>query len=201
MNRLKYILLGATIMGLLLALSSFTGLSATLAGEMRPLLAQIVNTSDNPVPVVQQGSTNISGEVTAKQGGEWNVGISPLANTVNVANLPSATTLRYGHGVIYPPNTGYPRFYEIPVGVVVTDVLASGVFCDPTCMFYLYALPPGDDFSGLNNLTALGVFVAGVESHELHFTSGLRSTNELRIGFYMMQATGQVAITWVGYED
>ena len=68
-------------------------------------------------------------------------------------------------------------------------------------MFYMYEREPGEDFTGLNNLTALGVFVDRLESVQLHFSSGLRSTSDRLIGFYVTNYPGQLAITWTGYEE
>ena len=49
----------------------------------------------------------------------------PVTGSVNVVNLPSATSLRDGHVILQNPESGdRPRYYDIPVGVVVTDVLA-----------------------------------------------------------------------------
>jgi hypothetical protein len=63
MNKLRYILLGAVLMVIVIALSGFTGLG-NVAQEMKPLLAKIVNTPDEPVPVA--GQVNVTNPVTVE---------------------------------------------------------------------------------------------------------------------------------------
>jgi hypothetical protein len=111
--RTKIIALSAAVLLLSIHAVAVTDIRGVIAqGQNRmPLLAEIVNTDEDPVPVSLQGTGDVSGDVNATQAGEWsvdaqqqgdwnvnsaqdgdwNVGIDPDANTVRVDGLSAST--------------------------------------------------------------------------------------------------------------
>ncbi len=146
MNRLKYILLGAMLMGLLLALSGFAGLNKVIANEMKPLLVQIVNTIDNPVPVTVPGPVVVKEDVATKSDhisaeglpvGEFSrVSIETINASLVVLTVRDGDHIKYSlfnqdgtfAGVpIDISGTGETKFFPFPQKVPVTDIVISCV--------------------------------------------------------------------------
>ncbi len=116
-----------TTMAFAVAALVFTPAGQAVADTMRPILVQVINDGNSPVPVT--GTTSITGTadvnvvslpaVQAQQSGSWNVGINGTPN-VNVANLPTSTPVR--GTLIATPEAG--------TGPVETMVLANALLTD-----------------------------------------------------------------------
>jgi hypothetical protein len=111
--RTKIIALSTAVLLLSIHAVAFTDIRGVVAESQNrvPLLAEIINSDDDPVPVSLQGTGEVSGDVNATQAGEWNVdatqqgdwnvisaqdgdwnvGIDPDANTIQIDGLSAAT--------------------------------------------------------------------------------------------------------------
>ena len=92
----------------------------------------VVNSPAEPVPVVQKGASVVEGQVEAQQAGPWTVGVNnlPAVQNVNVLNdalrvIGTAPPLARGGGNFLLERYGEGVFFDLPPGIVLTDVSVS----------------------------------------------------------------------------
>lgn len=92
----------------------------------------VLNTPGQPVPIVAQGPATVEGTVAASQSGPWTVGVDnlPAVQNVNVLNdtlrvVGSTRTLVRGGGWFRLERSGEAAIFEVPSGVVLTDLAVS----------------------------------------------------------------------------
>jgi hypothetical protein len=186
------------LLTLIVFLSSTVAVDLAMADKDEPpepppiFQTRVVNDETEPVPV--------TGIVTI---GNFPV---PVTGAVSVDNLPLDETsdslrtisakdyLRDGYGTI--ALSAFERQLAIPEGVVLTDAMLRrwSISDNDLCQIYLYRIQDAV-FSSMFDLypSAENPLV------ELHFESGLRSTELREIGFFM-NSDCIVDILWTGYE-
>jgi hypothetical protein len=144
-----------------------------------------------PLPV----DANVSGSVDVNNF----PATQTVAGTVEITNLPlpvesSADNLRDGWGQI-DLNQPYERLLEVPMGVAMTDAVVERFYGDDDeCAVWFYRIEEG----GMGPMITLRPSVDN-PIVELHFESGLRSTEEREIGFFV-NSDCHIYVLWTGYE-
>ncbi len=164
-----------TVFGVFLVgfLFSLTNPGHALAENARPRLVEIVN-----LPLSIMGVVSVE-----------NLPLDETAN--NLRTTSPRDNLRDGKGSL---NLGSNRELPIPEGVVLTDFVLDYVDGD-NCWIGLYS-QDNEFFDFLFNLRPS----ADDTRIEMHFESGISSTAEREIGFFM-NSDCQARVFWTGYEN
>jgi hypothetical protein len=171
----------------------------------------VLNTTDQPVPVVPAGASTIDGvvsvegHVAASQSGPWTVGVNnlPAVQNVNVLNdtlrvVSGTPTLAYGTtGRLF--FGGFPQgaSLRVPAGTVLTDIML--VQTGPQCRFRLVQ---SEDWSSAEDTLVDLALVDSLELHTIHLGSGILSDGNLHLHMisWDLEGTCSGTMTWTGYQ-
>jgi hypothetical protein len=171
----------------------------------------VLNTPDQPVPVVPAGASTIDGTVSveghvaASQSGPWTVGVNnlPAVQNVNVLNdtlrvVSGRQTLAYGTTGRWLLS-GFPQSLSlrVPAGTVLTDVMVG--FSGPLCRFRLVQ---SEDWSSAGDTLVDLALINSLELHTIHLGSGILSDGNLHLHMisFDLEGTCSGTMTWTGYQ-
>jgi hypothetical protein len=163
----------------------------------------VANSAAQPVPVVPQGITPVTGSVTVDN----LPAVQQVAGSVHVSNLPAVQQvvgevsvatpeLRRGRGIIRL-TAGEGRMLELPADVVLTDVRldrASVSGDDAECDVWLFE-NDGVSFGPVTILRPSAI----QRVVEFHLESGFGPTTATVSRGFFMNAACTVSIFWTGY--
>ena len=178
-SKIKYflILLGVFVLGFSFSIFTLGLVSAEpMDRAMKPLLVEIMN-----LPLAITGAVNVDNLPLDEASGSLRT-VSPEVN------------LRDGRGTIY--FSGSNRSISVPEGVVMTDawIRRWNSSTDDPCWIYFYNIEDGAFDANMS------LFPSSADpTVELHFESGVASTPEREIGFFM-NADCTADVFWTGYE-
>ncbi len=158
----------------------------------------VINPVSSPVPVAVQGPVAVQNLPLAADGSvrtTATVPALPLAADGSVRTTPGTRVLRDGWDII-SFESAFPRSLDVPEGVVLTDfVIELAISFDGQPCFVWFFKIENDAIGPLftPRVTAASPFA------EMHFHSGMRSTAERKLGFFV-NANCRVNVLWTGYE-